>query len=258
MPASNAYLSQEHCVTIDNRTIYGQLFTPNDATEGKSLPTVVCAHGFGANYLSCLPFAWDLAEHGFAVYCFDFCGGGYAARSQGNPLDMTLLTEQDDLADVCDMLREQSIVDSDRLCFLGEGQGALVGTLLAGAEPETFRAMALLHPTYNLHDSFRKLFPTKKNIPPSFRQLGMRVGRAYGECVWDINPYTYMSAYHNEVLLLHGDEDVTVPIDYARRASTTFPHASVHVIHGGKHAFKGDAQRVCISEVNRFFSEQVR
>ena len=258
MPASTTYTSHELCASQDGRKIYGQLFLPTNPTQDGPLPTVVCAHGFGANYLSLVPFAWELAARGFAVYCFDFCGGGYAARSEGNPLQMTLLTEQDDLLAVTRLLAEQPQVDARNMFLLGEDQGALVGTLLCGTHPHTFRALALLHPTFNLHDSFRKLFPTKKNIPTSFRQSGMRVCRAYAEHAWDTNPYAFMGAYPGNVLIVHGDEDTAVPLDYAKRATAAFPHAKVCVLHGGKHVFRGEVQRQCTDAVIDFLVDMSR
>lgn len=257
MPASTTYTSSELCTSSNGQKLYGQLFLPTNLADEARCPTVVCAHGFGANYLSCVPYAWELAARGFAVYCFDFCGGGYAARSEGNPLHMTTLTEQDDLLAVTELLCTQPHVDPNRLYILGEDQGGLVATLFCGTYPTVFEAMALLHPSYNLHDSFRKLFPTKKNIPPSFRQLGMRVGREYGQIVWDTNPYPYMHSYTKDVLIVHGNDDTNVPIDYARRAATTFPHARVQPIPGGKHTFRGEAQRKALDAVIEFFVAQV-
>lgn len=254
MPASTTYTSHELCTSLDGRRIYGQLFLPTNPKIEGPLPTVVCAHGFGANYLSLVPLAWELAARDFAVYCFDFCGGGYAARSEGNPLQMTLLSEQDDLLAVTRLLAEQPQVDESRLFLLGEDQGGLVGTLLSGTHPHTFSSLVLLNPAFNLHDSFRKLFPTKKNIPVSFRLHGMRVCREYGEQAWDTNPYAYMSAYPGSVCIVHGDEDTTVPLDYAKRATKAFPRARVRVIHGGKHVFRGNAQRECIDAVVEFLT----
>ncbi len=254
MPASTTYTSRELCTSLDGNKIYGQLFLPTNPKDTGPLPTVVCAHGFGANYLSLVPLAWELAARGLAVYCFDFRGGGYAARSEGNPLQMTLLSEQDDLHAVTQLLAEQPQVDERRMLLLGEDQGGLVGTLFAGTHPSAFVSLALLHPSFNLHDSFRKLFPTKKNIPASFRLHGMRVCREYGEQAWDTNPYAYMSAYPGSVLIVHGDEDTTVPLDYARRATKAFARARVHVIHGGKHVFRGDAQKSCVDAVVEFLT----
>lgn len=253
MPAPTTYQSSELLATRDGLAIYGQLFVPRSASDAP-LPTVVCAHSFGANYLSCVPYAWALAERGFATYCFDFPGGGYASRSEGNPLEMTITTQADDLAVAIDTLASLDQVDEERIYVLGEGQGGIAATLFADTYPLAICGLVLVHPTFNLHDQTRSLFPTKKNIPTSYRRLGMRVGRAYGEAAWDINPYSCMHRFDGKVLIIHGDEDTAVPIEYSRRAANVFVRAQLKVISHGRHAFKGDAQTQCIDAVCDFLS----
>lgn len=255
MPASTTYTSREIFSQRDGLNIYGQLFTPVDLSQAP-LPTIVCAHGFGANYLSCVPYAWALVELGYAVCCFDFCGGGYAAKSEGNPLDMTLLTERDDIASIIDALLAFKVVDENRIYVLGEGLGGLAATLFVDEYPVVLRGLILVHPSFNLHDQTRKLFPTKKNIPASYRQQGMRVGRSYGEIAWDTNPYAYMHNYMGDVLILHGDEDTAVPLEYSRRANTVFASARLEVVPHGRHVFKGEAQMQCLRAICDFLQRE--
>ncbi len=237
MPASTKYKSQELVAELDGQKIYGQLFLPGKPVK-EPLPCVVCAHGFGQNYLHNVPYAWYLAERGYAVYCFDFRGGGYASRSEGNPIEMTLSTEVEDYEAVLDMLREHPLVDARNIFVMGEGQGGFVATVLANRRPNLMRGLVLLYPAFQMHDDARRSFPTKKNIPVSYRLMGMRVGRAFGECAWDTNPYTQMRGYPGEVLVLHGDEDATCLIEYSERAVEVFPHARLETIHGAKHVFR--------------------
>lgn len=241
MPAPTTYTSSELCAKRGDLTIYGQLYLPTGDRAKGPLPTVAAAHGFGANYLHNVPYAWALAEHGVAVYCFDFCGGGYASRSDGNPIDMSIETEKEDLLAVMDMLRTQDVVDADNLFLMGEGQGGLVATMAACERAEEVRGLILLYPAFQLHDEARRLFPTTKNIPVSYRQLGMRVGRGYGLAAWNDNPYTYMRDYPGDVLILHGDEDATSLIEYSERAEEVFPSARLETIRGGKHVFRDKA-----------------
>lgn len=258
MPAPTTYTSEQLFATRDELTIYGQLFRPAKVAPDEPLPTLVCAHGFGSNYLSCVPYAWALAEQGVAVYCFDFCGGGYASRSEGNPLEMTVATERDDIHAVFQMLAQQIGVDSSRLFLFGEDQGGLAAVLYAHEHAQELTGLVLVHPTLNLHDQTRALFPTTKNIPPSYRQLGMRVGRAYGELAWTLNPYEYMQGFSHGVLIVHGDEDTSVPLDYSHRAAAVYPHARLQVIHGGKHIFRGETQRQSIDAVSHFIGNRLR
>ena len=255
MPAPTTYRSRELVTLRDGLSIYSQLFTPTRQVE-EPLPVLLCAHGFGANYLSCVPYAWALVEEGFAVCCLDFSGGGYASKSEGNPLEMTLLTEVADIAAVMEKVVSLEEVDPTRVFLLGEGQGGVAAVLFADAHPDALHALLLVHPTLNMHDQARQLFPTKKNIPASYRQLGMRVGRAYGKVAWDTNPYAHMQEFQGEVLILHGNEDATVPLEYAQRATTVYANARLEVIRHGKHVFKADAQTRCMQKVCDFLCEE--
>ena len=253
MPISTTYTSRELTCERDGLTIYGQLILPADADEATPLPTLVCAHGFGGNYLKCLPYAWAMAEAGWAAYCFDFCGGGYAVRSKGNPLDMTPDTERDDLAAVIAELSNKPFVDTSCLCLLGEGQGGLVATLFAREEPDAPQAMALIHPTFNLQEQMRRTFPTKKNIPASFRHAGMRVGRQFGEVLFDTNAYQMMPGYAGDVLIVSGTDDTSVPKESLTRAVDAFPAAELSLIPGGRHVLTGPTQERAIELVRDFF-----
>ena len=239
MPISTTYTSHELNAHKGELAIYGQIFLPAGADETHALPTLVCAHGFGANYLQTVNYAWAMAEAGWAAVCFDFCGGGYAARSEGNPLEMTLETEKDDLATVIDHVSKLPFVDEDDLHVLGDGQGAVVATLFAHERPDDIKSLFLIHPNYCLAEQTRKLFPTKKNIPASYRHLGMRVGRAFGEVIWDLNPYAIMHNYKNDVLIITGSDDTSVPLDSLRRAEEAFPQAQLMLINGARQTIRG-------------------
>lgn len=260
MPAPTTYSSEELRAQRAGLSIYGQLFLPKGARArgGDRLPTVAAGHGFGANYLHVVPYAWALAERGYAVYCFDFCGGGYASRSDGNPIDMSPRTERDDYLAVIDMLRGQDVVDKDNLFLLGEDLGGLVATMAAHDRPDEVKGLVLLYPSFQLHDDTRRLFPTTKNIPVSYRQLGMRVGRGFGQAAWETNPYTFMRDYPGDVLIAHGDEDATCLIEYSERAVEVFPSARLQTIHGGKHGFRDKPLAKALAAIEGFLDDETR
>ena len=256
MPAPTTYTNHELRAQRGDLSIYGQLYLPGD-WSGAPLPTVICSHGFGANYLHNVPYAWTLAEAGYAVYCFDFCGGGYASRSDGNPINMSLATELTDFEAVVDMVREQDFCDADNLYCMGEGQGGLIATMVASTRHDKINGLILLYPNLQLHDETRRTFPTKKNIPVSYRLYGMRVGRAFGETAWDTNPYTRMRDFEGDVLIIHGDEDATCLVEYSERAQEVFPSARLETIHGGRHVFRDQALEKAQRLVLQFVREEV-
>lgn len=257
MPASSAYTSHELVAHRGEFTIYGQYFLPANYESTQKLPVVVCAHGLGSNYLHVVSYAWDLAPRGFAVYCFDFCGGGYASRSSGNPINMSLATERDDIVSVMHMIARRPEVDPTKVFLLGEGQGGFAATMALHDDPTLARALVLLYPAFYLHDDARHTFPTPKNVPVSYRQRGMRVGRGFGQAAWETNPYTQMRGYPGDVLIVHGDEDAVCPIEYSQRAVEVFPHAELTVIHGGKHAFRDKALEKSQDAVREFLAREV-
>ena len=79
------------------KTIYGKIFLPQSKKKEK-FPTVIYSHGFGGSYEYGVDYAKALAKKGYAVYCFDFCGGSPGSRSSGSTLEMSIFTEQKDLA----------------------------------------------------------------------------------------------------------------------------------------------------------------
>jgi len=66
--------------------------------EGKH-PCVIYCHGLFENHSSNLKLKEKLVKNGNAVYSFDFCGGcpHLQGKSDGDPLQMSVLTEKKDL-----------------------------------------------------------------------------------------------------------------------------------------------------------------
>lgn len=104
------YKSSTLKVKRGKKRIYGKLFLPK-AKKRKKFPTVIYSHGFGGSYEYGVDYAKALAKKGYAVYCFDFCGGSPDSRSSGSTLDMSIFTEQKDLEAVIKSLKKKKSVD---------------------------------------------------------------------------------------------------------------------------------------------------
>ncbi len=96
--------------------IYGVIYIPQGTEE--KMPAVIFSHGFGGNHSVGTQYAEALAEHGYVVYCFDFCGGSSGSRSDGSTLEMSVFTEQADLEAVIAMIQELEYVDSENLFLI--------------------------------------------------------------------------------------------------------------------------------------------
>ena len=233
-----AYTTQELYAERDGNRIYGVLYRPQDA--GEKLPAVILSHGFGGTYRVGVPYAQALAEKGYAVYCFDFCGGSYSSQSDGSPLDMSLRTEQEDLEAVICMVQELDFIDADNLFLMGTSQGGAVSAVTTADHPDEIRGLILLYPAFIMAERANELFQSEEEIPDTYYFMWMEVGHDYFASLLGYDIYAVIAGYDRDVLLLHGDADAIVPFSASERALEAFPSASLEVLPGAGHGFSGE------------------
>lgn len=227
----------------DGNHIYGVAYVPLDA--GEQMPAVIYAHGYGVTHQNGIQYAERLAEHGYVVYCFDFCGGGNGSQSDGSPLEMSIFTEQADLEAVIGMIRELDYVDQDNIFLFGASQGGLVSGITAAANQEDIQGLILLYPGFEIVEDAQAFFASVGDIPETYSMFGwMTVGRTYFEELLDYDVYSVIGAYDKDVLLIHGDSDGIVPISSSERALEVYPSAELKVLPGAGHGLHGqDAEK---------------
>lgn len=236
------YETQELYARRDENQIYGLLYVPKNA--GEKMPAVIFSHGFGGNYQVGAQYAEALAEKGYVVYCFDFCGGSPGSRSDGSTLDMSIFTEQADLEAVIHTIQEQPFVDEENIFLMGTSQGGAVSAITAAANKEKITGAILLYPAFVLVDRTKEQFESVEDIPDTYYLMWMTVGRAYAEKLLDYDIYEAISHYDKDVLIIHGDEDSIVPLSYSEKAVEVYDSARLEVLPGAGHGFYGsDAEQ---------------
>ena len=130
----------------DDFTISGTEYR-NENNNG--IPVII-SHGFFANQKRLKPYEKHLADKGYIVFTFDFCGGGLMSKSDGKFTDMSLDTEKQDLLCVIDYVSKLDYVDISKLILVGESQGGLVSCLVA-AERQIDK-LILLYPALCIPD----------------------------------------------------------------------------------------------------------
>lgn len=233
------YETQVRTTQRDGQTIYGVLYLPQGAGDGEALPAVIFSHGFGGTHAVGTPYAQALAQAGYVVYCFDFCGGSPSSQSDGSPLEMSLFTQQADLEAVIAMVQALPFVDGDNLFLMGTSQGGAVSAITGAAHREAIRGMVLLYPAFVLVENAQAQFAQVGDIPETVPLLGMTVGRAYFAPLLDYDIYEAIAAYDRDVLLLHGSADTLVPLSASQRALAVYPSARLEVLPGAGHGFSG-------------------
>lgn len=232
---------EEHGFTSAGNRIFGKLRRP--AGDGEH-PVVIFSHGFGGNHEQKLHLQELLAQHGVAVYSFDFAGGsGYGlGRSEGNMTDMSVLTEVQNLQDALTFVKSLEGVDPTRITLIGASQGGTVTTLVAEQNPVGVEHIVLFYPAFSLFDDARQRFTTASDIPETVDFMGLTVGRRYYADMLDMDIYDHMAGYHGTVTIFHGTDDNLVPLSYSQRAVTTFSHATLTPLDGEGHGFSTAAQ----------------
>ena len=109
-----------------------------------------------------------------------------------------------------------------------------------GGGRERITALALWYPALRLGENLRAAFRTLAAVPEEFDWAGTRLGRAYAVDGWNLEVGAELASYRRPVLIVHGDQDRSVPIEVSRAAARTLPDAELVTIPGAAHGF-GDA-----------------
>ena len=226
--------TEEILIDASMGTLYGVLTIPE---EEAPVPLIILSHGFGGNHSGNHDYSDFFVQQGFATYNLDFCGGGRGSRSDGTMLDMSVLTEAEDLNAVINHF----IGDERFSCIMlwGASQGGFVSAYVSAQRPEDIQAAVLEFPAIVLQDDARKRANPDGSFPEKSNVMGMTISRKYNEDAVSFDLYDHIKAYTGPVLILHGDKDAIVPLRYSERAAETYENAELIVYPGQGHGFMG-------------------
>lgn len=237
--------NEELIITAGEKKIYGKIFYPATAQK---CPAVIFSHGYNGSHSDFLAECRYFSENGFIAYCFDFCGGSGRSKSSGKSTEMTVFTEKEDLLAVIDHISAMEQVDASRVFLLGGSQGGLVTALAAEERAEQIRGMVLYFPAFNIPDDWRKNYPDPAQIPETVDFWGLKLGREFFLSMREFDTYANIGSFGQEVLILHGDQDVIVPLAASRKAVQLYDYAEVIVLPGEGHGFSPTAAKAAMEK----------
>lgn len=250
------YKIEDVTIEHDGKSIHGKTYLPKDAEDGKRVPLVIIANGLGSNMESSGKYAHELAKRGYAAFCFDFCGG-HGSSSSGDPLDMTLFSEQMDMETVYDQLSVLPYVDLNNVFLMGMSAGAAVASLVAASKSNLIKGLMLLYPAFSIPTDVRRLYPSRDDLPGSAVLFGdIEVGHGFLETMHDFDFYNVIGLYRGPVLILHGMEDDLVASGFSVRAVNTYANANLDIIAGVGHGFTGGAFKYAVKKIVGFLDEE--
>ena len=225
----------------EGREIYGRLFLPLEAEEGKKVPLVLFCPELYRTHESGVPYARELAGRGIAVVTFDCRGTAKESRSNGSMLDMSVITCKEDLFTVYREARSWDFTDPDKVAAIGASQGAFATAVAASEMPDAFAGIVLMYGAYVILDDARKTFPAKESVPEVFNYNGWSMmGARYFTDLWDFKPES-LGSFTRPVLVMHGDEDPLVDPSYSEKVAAVYDDVEFHMIRGGRHGFRNEA-----------------
>ncbi|MGN1418189.1 MAG: alpha/beta hydrolase family protein [Acutalibacteraceae bacterium] len=262
----NGVEKREFSCMREDLEIRGTVFLPA-GTDDDSFPIAVVCHEFMANRLFSFPYAYTLAQNGYAAFCFDFNGGGFFSQSEGKSVEMSVLTEKEDLKAVLDFAKKQDYTKKGDILLMGCSQGGLVCALTAAEMQDEISGLILQYPALSIPDDARKGSMIKAefdpdNIPDRLNCGPMKLGKQYVTDVIDMNVYQSISGYMGKVLLIHGDADTLVDISYSKEAYRVYQEngadAGFKLIPGAGHIFiKPSHIKLSQKYISEFLSEKV-
>ena len=237
-PADRGLSFQDVTIATENGKSLHGWFIPA-STAGRA-PGVVILHGWGGNAETMLPLARPLHNAGFATLLFD-------ARCHGLSDDDSFTSMPrfaEDLEHAIKWLSRCDDIDPLRVMIIGHSVGAGAALLAASRSRDIAAVVSLAaftHPVAMMRRWFKA-----KAIP--YRPVGWLILR-YVE--WTIGykfdaiaPINTIRRIQCPVLLVHGAEDDTVPVEEAQAiyAARLGNHVQLRVV-AGSHDDYGDLER---------------
>ena len=228
--------------------------------EGHKGIPLILSHGFLSNQRHMRAYAAPLAQEGYVVFTYDFCGGALHGKSDGSFEDMSIDTEREDLKAVMAYVAACEDVDAGRLILMGESQGGFVSCLVAAEQPERISKMLLLYPALCIPDDARRgqmrmLRFDPAHIEETLVSRPIRFSAKYPKSAMDIDIYAAIKKISCPMLLLHGSEDEIVDVAYAKRAEEANAAVKLVVLQGAGHGFGREEQQQAIGQMVQFLRE---
>jgi pimeloyl-ACP methyl ester carboxylesterase len=209
------------------RQLFGWLISPARPAASPA-PAVLAMHDWGANASSMWPVVAPLHAAGFAVLLID-------ARCHGRSDDEDFTSMPrfaEDIATGLLWLRSRNDIAPDRLALLGHSVGAGAALLHAAQQRDVCAVISLS--AFAPPREMMRRFLTEKHVPyPVLGWYVMRhVQRVIGARFDDFAPLTTLPRVTCPVLLVHGRNDTTVPLEDALRLHAAAPHSRLLLVDG--------------------------
>lgn len=208
--------------------------------EGKR-PLVIIIHGFTGNKEErhLLAVSHLLNHIGFATLRVDMYGHG---ESDGKFENHTLYKWLSNAMTVIDYAKSLEFVSD--IYLLGHSQGGLTVMLAGAMEQDKIKGIIAMSPAWMIPEAARQgtLLGERfdpEQIPDHLPAWGNRVlGGNYIRVAQTIHVEDFIDRYTGPVLIVHGDNDGAVPVEYGIKAAERYKNSTLKIIPGDGHCYE--------------------
>ena len=213
---------------------------PSGYQPGQKCPLVVVIHGFTGHSEEehIVAVSRGVNEVGFATLRADMYGHG---RSDGEFRKHTLYKWLTNALTVIDYARSLDFVTDVYLC--GHSQGGLLVMLAAALKHDVIRGLIPLSPACMIPEIARRgeLLGERfdpNHIPDVLHGWGgVELDGNYARVAQTIRVEEAITRYPGPVLVVHGDDDEAVPVEYGIRAAEAYANGRYVLIRGDDHCY---------------------
>lgn len=222
--------------------------------SGGPQPLVVLVHGMWSSWLEMAALGRDLHAKGFDVLLFDLRGHG-----QSDPSRLSLGgREREDIRAVQGWARDEGY--GDRVGWLGYSMGGATLILEAARNP-SIRAAVIDSPYGDMPELLKSQLSKHSRLPSWFNPGILACARLlYGLRTEELVPIAAAASWGDRpMLLIHGEDDSTVPVGQARSLAKAVGAACLTtVLPGVEHveAYRSDPKGY-VALVSRFFDDSL-
>lgn len=223
---------QQYCEIPTSKGIMRGFFhTP----QLEKFPVCIVFHGFtGCNTgtkFSYTKIARLLEANGIGCIRMDFLGSGQS--------DLTFrdMTFDDELSCARLILEEiQKLPSTTDIYLLGHSMGGTIASELAKLYPNDITKMCLWAPAFNLPQAISYL---KGNVDEAdyYDHNGYEISNEFVEDILSRDFYKDLDTYKNQLMIIHGTEDRTVPFVISKKYLKGFINPIFKPIEGASHNY---------------------
>lgn len=221
---------------------YYEIQTPQGVMRGffhvpeqEKFPVCLIFHGFtGQNTgtkFSYVKLSRLLEKQGIGTIRMDFLGSGQS------DLDFRDMTFENELSSALLILEEVKKMDCvTDIYLLGHSMGGAIASEVAKRFPQDISKMCLWAPAFNLPEAIEYLKGHVEEAP-FYDHGGFEISQIFVDDITSRNLYQDLDTYQNDLMIIHGTEDTTVPFQISEKYLKGFVNPIFYPIEGATHNY---------------------